>query len=128
MIHFTLPPAFIARRKPQPVISNIQHACGHYERVMLIAEAGMWKEHLRIQRELCSCCREAHMTIAQLAFAPRLRIHCEHGVWAVERLLSSVHGAAFHVVAWLANHEQCEQWIRETFAGRPYEIVDEVVL
>lgn len=128
MIRFSLPPAFVVQhtrhRTPQPVTVNVQRACAHYERIVLFAVPGMWHELKAEQGKLCAECQETHLSIAQLAFAPRLRLHSEHGVWAVERLLSNGRTLAFHVVAWLQSQAECEEWIRNTYAGRPYEMIE----
>ena len=129
MVRFSLPPSFLHwrafGRAPEVVPYSVQRQCGHYEGMMLTAEPGVFDRLVAERRLLCADCRKEHMLIAQLAYAPRLRLHHEHDIWAVERLFAGLSGIGFHVVAWLSSYDDCMEWIKNTFAGRPYEIIDE---
>lgn len=127
-VRFSLPPSFRSFwiRPPVRFPAHVQRSCGHYETLEVTAERGVYDRLLGERLLLCCACRQEHMIIAQLAYAPRLRLHNAQGIWGVERLLASARGSAFQVVAWLSSREDCLEWIRNTFAGRPYEIVEEI--
>lgn len=130
MVRFSLPPSFLAswRRPPEAFPAHVQRQCGHYESLLVLAEPGVFDRLVAERRLLCAACRQEHQQIAQLAYCPRLRVHNEHEMWAVERLLGTFRGTAFHVVAWLSSYDECMEWIKNTFAGRPYEILKDTAV
>lgn len=124
MIRITWPAARWpkAPRRPTLVSCNIQRLCGHYERLPMLARRGWAREILYEEKKLCAACAAEHTPHTLLASEPRLRIHCEAGIWGVERLMANT--LRYEIVAFLSSFDECLDWIAATFTDRHYQIVE----
>lgn len=130
MVRFSLAPAFTVRRlgRPEQETYEVQRQCGHYEMVKLPVNRGLFDRLVRERREPCAECLGLTTDYTYLALYPRLRILYQHGVWGIERLMTTTQGIAWHIVAYLGSHEDCMAWIGNTFGGRPWEVVSDMAL